>query len=89
MDGSPPGSSVHGILQARILQWVPSPGDLPDQGLNLHLLYWQVDSLPLNHWEALDHLGSFQTIFNVYMLDKLSQNIWSEACSLLRTVRKR
>ena len=21
MDGSPPGSSVHGILQARILEW--------------------------------------------------------------------
>ena len=29
MDGIPPGSSVHGILQARILEWVPfpSPGD--------------------------------------------------------------
>ena len=25
MDGSLPGSSVHGILQARILQWVPIP----------------------------------------------------------------
>ena len=32
MDCSPPGSSVHGISQARILEWVaiPSPGDLPD-----------------------------------------------------------
>ena len=32
MDGSLPGSSGHGILQARILVWVavPSPGDLPD-----------------------------------------------------------
>ena len=29
---SPPGSSVHGLLQTRILEWVaiPSPGDLPD-----------------------------------------------------------
>ena len=29
-----PGSSVHGILQASILQWVvvPSSGDLPDPG---------------------------------------------------------
>ena len=28
----PPGSSVHGILQARIFGWVPCPlpGDLPD-----------------------------------------------------------
>ena len=25
MDCSPPGSSVHGILQARILEWVPIP----------------------------------------------------------------
>ena len=35
MDCSPPGSSVHGILQARILEWVafPSPGDLPDPGI--------------------------------------------------------
>ena len=32
MDHSPPGSSVLGILQARILEWLarPSPGDLPD-----------------------------------------------------------
>ena len=25
MDGSPPGSSVHGISQAKILEWVASP----------------------------------------------------------------
>ena len=32
MDYSPPGSSVHGILQARILEWLPfpPPGDLCD-----------------------------------------------------------
>ena len=31
MDCSPPGFSVHGIVQARILEWVaPSPGDLPN-----------------------------------------------------------
>ena len=35
MDCSPPGSSVHGILQTRIPEWVamPSSGDLPDPGL--------------------------------------------------------
>ena len=35
MDSSPPGSSVHGILQARILEWVtiPPPGDLHDPGI--------------------------------------------------------
>ena len=35
MDCSLPGSSVHGIVQARTLEWVafPSPGDLPDPGI--------------------------------------------------------
>ena len=34
IDCSPPGSSAREILQARILEWVPSPtpGDLPDPG---------------------------------------------------------
>ena len=37
MEGSPTGSSVHGILQARILEWAafPSPGDLPNPGIEL------------------------------------------------------
>ena len=41
VDCSPPGSSVHGIPRARILEWVamPPPGDLPDPGTNLHLLH--------------------------------------------------
>ena len=39
MDCSLPGSSVHGILQARILQWgaCPPPGDLPDPGIKMSL----------------------------------------------------
>ena len=28
MDYSPPGSSVHGILQARILEWVAMPSSM-------------------------------------------------------------
>ena len=37
MDCSPPGSSVHGILQARILEWVamPSSRDLSNPGIEL------------------------------------------------------
>ena len=49
VDHSPPGSFFHGILQARILEWVAissSRGIFPSQGSNLHLLHWQVDSLP-------------------------------------------
>ena len=35
VDCSPPSSSIHGILQARIPEWgaIPSPGDLPDPGI--------------------------------------------------------
>ena len=38
---SPPDSSVHGISQARILEWaaVPSPGDLPDPGIESSSLH--------------------------------------------------
>ena len=49
---SPPGSSVHGILQARRLEWVAissSRGSSLTQGSNpylLPLLHWQADSLP-------------------------------------------
>ena len=47
MDRTPPGSSVHGISQAGILKWVSisSPGDLPNQRLDLCLLYQQVEFL--------------------------------------------
>ena len=47
VDCSPPGSSVHGILQARILDWVafPSPGDLPDPGIKPGSPTLQADSL--------------------------------------------
>ena len=52
MECSPPGSSVHGISQARILEWAAisySRGIFPTQGSNPCLLHWQVDSLPLSH----------------------------------------
>ena len=41
MDGGPPGSSVHGILQARAIVWeaFPSPGYLLNPGMNLSLLH--------------------------------------------------
>ena len=51
VDCSPPGSSLHGISQARILQWLPfpSPGDLSDLEIKPEAPAWQVDSLPLSH----------------------------------------
>ena len=52
MDCSLPGSSIHGISQARILKWGTIfflQGIFLTQGLNPHLLHWQADSLPLSH----------------------------------------
>ena len=48
MDYSPPGFSVYGILQARILEGLPCPppGDLHNPGIELGSPALQVDSLP-------------------------------------------
>ena len=55
---SPPGSSVHGLFQARIWSRLPfpPPGLSPTQGLNPCLLHWQAFALPLSR------LGSWWTI---------------------------
>ena len=44
----PMDCTVHGILQARILKWVdfPSPGYLPNPGIERRSPTLQVDSLP-------------------------------------------
>ena len=60
---SPPGSSVHGILQVRIL---PAPGDLPNPVIKPRSPLSpasQTDSLLLSHWEGqcwLLHPWDFQ-----------------------------
>ena len=56
MDCSPPGSSVHEILQARILEWVAisfSKGIFSTQGLNVHLLHFRQIRYHLNHQSYL------------------------------------
>ena len=52
MDCSLPGSSVHGILQAKILEWVTvsssrASSQPRDQRSLFCLVLWQADSLPL------------------------------------------
>ena len=79
MDCSPQDSSVHGIFQARILEWVAissSKGIFPTQGSNpclLHLLPWQVDSLPTappGKLRSSEHLLIVtQTSCEVHLLD--------------------
>ena len=68
MDWSPLGSSS---FQARILEWVaiPSPGDLPDPGIEPVSPALQVDSLPLRYQEVkvmlLSHVQLFATPWTV------------------------
>ena len=48
MDCSPPGLSVHGILQARVLEWVAIfllQGDLPHPGIEPRSPAFQADAL--------------------------------------------
>ena len=52
MDYSPPGISVRGILQARIMEWVAIPSSRGSSQLRdgthvLCLLHWRANSLPL------------------------------------------
>ena len=57
MDCSPPSSFVHGVFQARILEWVAisySRGVFPTRGSNPHLLHWQVCCSTT--WEVLTTL---------------------------------
>ena len=66
MDCSPSDSSVHGILQTRILEWVaipfPSQGNLPDPGIEPRSPASQADSLlselpgPCEQTETLAHV---------------------------------
>ena len=69
VDYSLPGSSVHGILQARILEWVAftPPGDLPDSGIepmSPETPALQADSLLRSHW------GNPQNIYTRTVLRK-------------------
>ena len=76
MDFTPPGSSVHGILWARILEWlaIPSSGDLPDPGIEPQSLM----SPPLTGgffttstiWEA-QHVYRKNLKINIYMDSEL------------------
>ena len=65
IDYSPPASSVRGISQARILEWVASSfsrGIFPTQGSNWCLLDLQAGALPLSHLGS-PHIHRLKLIF--------------------------
>ena len=58
IDCSPPGSSVPGILQARILEWVAIPfsrGFLLTQGLNPSLPHCQQILYHVSHQQTMEN----------------------------------
>ena len=66
IDGSPPGSPVPGILQARTVEWLPfpSPGDLIDPGIEPMSL--ASSALAGGCFLPLSHLGSpFSSVLGI------------------------
>ena len=79
MDYSLPGSSVRGIIQARILEWVAMPASRGSSwpGIKpwspVSLLHWQADSLPLHHLRS-------RYAIHVYSEFLLSANMFIVRC---------
>ena len=61
MDCIPPGAFVHGILQARILEWVPIPfskgSSLPRYGTQVHCM--------VGRFFNLSHRGSLSRLLTI------------------------
>ena len=84
MDCNPPCSSLYGILQARMLDWVSNfllHGIFLTQGLNqclLSLRHWQVDSFPLgiNLEQILFNPDGERLIIFLFSLYKWSYKIF-------------
>ena len=75
MDCSPPGSSVHVIFQARILEWVAiSSSRGSSQPSLLHLLHWQADSLPLCHLGITLHVYNKILLFLAWHTNRRNLN---------------
>ena len=82
MDCSLPGSSVHGILQARILKWVAtgvgSPGDLPNPGIKLGSPALPADFYQLSYQGSLKILHGGGGLFAQSCLTLATP--WTVAC---------
>ena len=101
MDCSPPGSSVHGILQARILGRVAifsSKGSSWPRDWHVCLLtflHWQAGSLPLNHLGSPYIMHLYKYIFTymyicifVFIYTSLQIHIYAYTISLVAQTLK-
>ena len=82
MECSPPGSSVHGILQARILEWVAmsSSRNLPNPGIELSCSTLQADSLTTI-------LLKIFTLWLFMIIEKLGRNVKQQRISSMNSCR--
>ena len=83
MDCTLPGSSVHGIYQARTLEWVlfPSPGDLPNPGIEPTAPALQVDSWLLSHQRSSQIIHS--SILSTSLSELEPPCTWKWSCSIV------
>ena len=103
MKCSPPGSSVYGIIQARILEWVAissSRGSTWPRDwtcVSCGFLHWQVGSLPLSHLRShtshqflhCPKTSCSSHLTRSFLLNHcISLEIWACLISLLSSLRK-
>ena len=78
MDWSLPGSSVHGLFQAKVLEWVPFPftKDIPDPGIKPRSLALQADALPSEPrgkpFDCVEHKKSWKALREMGIPDHLT-----------------
>ena len=75
VDCSPPGSSVHGILQARVLEWgaIPFSRDLPSPGIEPGSPALQADYL-LSEQPKKPHQYAYKCIYSRMLIQNTFQN---------------
>ena len=91
MDYSPPGSSVQGILWARILEWVavPSSRDLPEPGIepaSPASPALQVDSWPLGKPTELSYILFFKLCRRKMEGSHLVSDSHTKRCDVLKNM---
>ena len=76
---NPMDYTLHGILQARILEWVafPSPGDLPNPGMKPRSPGLQADSLPAEpQGKPMNtRVGSLSLLWRIFLTQEWNQGL--------------
>ena len=80
IDCSPPGSSIHGILQARTLGWIAIffSRDLPDPGIDPGSPALQADSLTSEPPGKPPMIIGRLQIDLVDLVDRVPEELWTE-----------